>query len=276
MKTALFFVDLFNSLFYRSKCNKELFLVNGETSLSDKLALFNQEQSPDKSEKKSYSEESNLDTSLSNGNLSTSSSFNQSIYNGHFIPSFLLQQTANQKSSLASNTTSSPSSTESSALDAAAMVSLIQHHQQQQQEENLLKTNPSSLLTTAHFLADFGQSVSTHLHNHLQQQQNLSTLAQQCTTLPTMTNSIINSITDVTNTNHNHLAHHISQHSNPLSATHPNKFNSQHELLLVEHMQRQAAAQMVAVATAVSSHRRRKARTVFSDMQLHGLEKRLI
>lgn len=50
--------------------------------------------------------------------------------------------------------------------------------------------------------------------------------------------------------------------------------------LLMERMRRAAAAQMAAnhaaqmVVAAVGSHRRRKARTVFSDGQLHGLEKR--
>ena len=219
--------------------------------LNEKLALFNRDHSPD-FEKKSFSDESNLDTSLSNGNLSTSIS---SIYNGHYVPSLLFQQT-NQKinsNNLLTNVTtnSSSSPTNQSALDAATMVSLIQ---QQQGENLLLKNNQSSLLTTAHFLADF------NLHNHLP-----NALTNHCASMPT-TNAMINSIAD----NANHLAHHIN-HSNQLIHSHQTKLNSQHELLLVEHMQRAAAAQMV----AASSHRRRKARTVFSDMQLHGLEKRL-
>ena len=144
-------------------------------------------------------------------------------------------------------------------MDAAAMVSLIQQHHQQQ-EENFLKNNPTSLLSTAHFLADFG------LHNPMQ--ASLPSLgAQQCAAMPA--GALINQMTD-----NKHLAHHINHHSNQLTA-HQTKLNAQHELLLVEHMQRTAAAQMVQqMAAAASSHRRRKARTVFSDIQLHGLEKR--
>lgn len=234
--------------------------------MSEKLALLNRDQSPD-TEKKSISEESNLDT-LSNGNLSTSIS-SSSTYNNHYIPSLLLQQT-NQKltpNSLLANVTSSTPA-ELAGLDAATMVSLIQHHHQ---EENLLKGNPS-ILSTAHFLADLGQSVS-HLHNHLH--QNLHNPLSHCTTatMPTGTNTLINSIIDNNSIlNQNHLAHHLNHSNNQLSAAHQAKFNAQHELLLVEHMQRTAAAQMA----SVSSHRRRKARTVFSDMQLHGLEKRFV
>lgn len=243
----------------RSKCNKELFL--SESTLSEKLALFKREPSPD-AEKKSYSEESNLDTSLSNGNLSASIS-SSSIYNGHYLPSFLLQ--GGQKvgpNNFLSNNTANSSPTEP-AMDAATMVSLIQQHHQQQQEENFLKNNPTSLLSTAHFLADFG------LHNPMQ--TNLPPLApQQCAGMPA--GALINQITD--SSTNKHLAHHINHHSNQLTA-HQTKLNAQHELLLVEHMQRTAAAQMVQqMAAAASSHRRRKARTVFSDIQLHGLEKR--
>ena len=230
--------------------------------MSEKLALFKREPSPD-AEKKSYSEESNLDTSLSNGNLSASIS-SSSIYNGHYIPSFLLQQQAAQKTApnnFLSNGTTNSSPTDP-AMDAATMVSLIQQHQQQQ-EENFLKNNPTSLLSTAHFLADFG------LQHPMQ--TNLPSLAQQqCVAMPA--GALINQITDGTATKH--LAHHINHHPNQLTA-HQTKLNAQHELLLVEHMQRTAAAQMVQqMAAAASSHRRRKARTVFSDIQLHGLEKR--
>ncbi|XP_053203368.1 homeobox protein Dlx4a-like [Panonychus citri] len=45
---------------------------------------------------------------------------------------------------------------------------------------------------------------------------------------------------------------------------------SHHHDLIFQHMQRAATE----AATHVASHRRRKARTVFSDHQLHGLEKR--
>ena len=48
-------------------------------------------------------------------------------------------------------------------------------------------------------------------------------------------------------------------------------YQNQHNDLLLQHMQKAAS---VAVPTHVISHRRRKARTVFSDHQLHGLEKR--
>jgi hypothetical protein len=44
-------------------------------------------------------------------------------------------------------------------------------------------------------------------------------------------------------------------------------YQSQHNDILFQHMERVASA-------AVATHRRRKARTVFSDNQLHGLEKR--
>lgn len=53
---------------------------------------------------------------------------------------------------------------------------------------------------------------------------------------------------------HPHAHHHLSAH---------------HDLFL-HHMQRASAV----VASHVAAHRRRKARTVFSDSQLHGLEKR--
>lgn len=143
------------------------------------------------------------------------------------------------------------------------MVSLIQQHHQQQQEANFLKNNPTSLLSTAHFLADFG------LQHPMQ--ASLPSLGQQpCAAMPT--GALINQITE--GTTGKHLAHHINHNSNQLTA-HQTKLNAQHELLLVEHMQRTAAAQMVQqMAAAASSHRRRKARTVFSDIQLHGLEKR--
>ena len=47
-----------------------------------------------------------------------------------------------------------------------------------------------------------------------------------------------------------------------------------HELL-IQHMQRAAVAAAAAASHVAASHRRRKARTVFSDQQLHGLERRL-
>ena len=58
----------------------------------------------------------------------------------------------------------------------------------------------------------------------------------------------------------------------------PNSFISfqahqQHDLLL-QHMQRAAVAAAAAATHVAASHRRRKARTVFSDQQLHGLERR--
>lgn len=47
-----------------------------------------------------------------------------------------------------------------------------------------------------------------------------------------------------------------------------------HELL-IQHMQRAAVAAAAAASHVAATHRRRKARTVFSDQQLHGLERRL-
>ena len=91
------------------------------------------------------------------------------------------------------------------------------------------------------------------------------------------------------------LAYHPTAHSasNTMSASgHPNSSaicSSASSMsiaalgeqqLLMERMRRAAAAQMAAnhaaqmVVAAVGSHRRRKARTVFSDGQLNGLEKR--
>lgn len=61
----------------------------------------------------------------------------------------------------------------------------------------------------------------------------------------------------------------------PLSSHH-HHHHHHHELIL-QQMQRAAvvaAATASHVAAAAASHRRRKARTVFSDQQLHGLEKR--
>ncbi|XP_054164468.1 brain-specific homeobox protein homolog [Oppia nitens] len=49
--------------------------------------------------------------------------------------------------------------------------------------------------------------------------------------------------------------------------------HSQHHELLLQHMQRAAVA-AAAASHVAASHRRRKARTVFSDQQLHGLERR--
>lgn len=59
--------------------------------------------------------------------------------------------------------------------------------------------------------------------------------------------------------NHMFIGHH--PHSSMVGHPH------HHDLLI--HMQRASAA-----ASHAAAHRRRKARTVFSDQQLHGLEKR--
>ena len=61
--------------------------------------------------------------------------------------------------------------------------------------------------------------------------------------------------------NHMFIGHH--PHSSIVGHSH------HHDLLI--HMQRASAA---AAASHAAAHRRRKARTVFSDQQLHGLEKR--
>ena len=55
---------------------------------------------------------------------------------------------------------------------------------------------------------------------------------------------------------------HLHHHHHPFLTSH-------HDLFL-QHISRATAS----VANHVASHRRRKARTVFSDSQLHGLEKR--
>ena len=50
--------------------------------------------------------------------------------------------------------------------------------------------------------------------------------------------------------------------------------NPHNHEILIQHMQRAAVAAAAAASHVAATHRRRKARTVFSDQQLHGLERR--